>query len=370
MKNRLALAFLLLLSIASLAFAEEMSWEGSRGRFEMLFGTGAGSWMPLAIAAIMICVIFNTLTYMAGVVFQSEHLKKYAEGEFLQVTASAMLIFFGVALLNMLMGSTGGAGGFFGEALGGASTVSCSAVSSGSYAVFTEAQFGGGPLGAFKCKIQEKITALDMAYNNVFAENMPLERFTSLCISIFGVPVYCGDWSIQQHQQVEMNHLIATKIVGLLMPLHAEYVLVEYIQNNMLAVFLPLGLLLRIFPITRGVGGLFIAMAIGFYFVFPFFYIVTDPTYVKADQKMTDMQQGMCFTGFSGAAVVLSSQYVGAFGTGLALGNASDLVFQLTIATMFYPFVAFVIAMIFIRAVTPLLGGDTGELMKMAARLG
>ena len=37
---------------------------------------------------------------------------------------------------------------------------------------------------------------------------------------------------------------------------------------------------------------------------------------------------------------------------------------------MFYPFVALVITLIFIRAMTPLLGGDTGELMKMVARLG
>ena len=34
--------------------------------------------------------------------------------------------------------------------------------------VETDSQFGAGPMGAFKCKIQEKITALDNAYNNVY----------------------------------------------------------------------------------------------------------------------------------------------------------------------------------------------------------
>ncbi|VVC01729.1 Uncharacterised protein [uncultured archaeon] len=363
-------SLLLLLAISGIASAATIGWEESRGRFENMFGgSGSTSWLQLGVVALSICIAFNTLMYMAGSALQSEHLKKYAEGEFLHVTASSMLIFFSVFLLSQFMGP-GGTGGFAQDYLGGGSIVSCAAMPSGYYKIFIDDAFGSGPLGAFKCKLQEKITALDKAYDNLFKENMGQERFTSLCISAFGVPVYCGDWSLQKHQQVEMNHLVANKIVGLLMPLHAEFVLVEYIQNNMLTVFLPLGLLLRILPVTRGVGGLFIAVAIGFYFVFPIFYILTDPTYVKIDQAAADMQAGMCFSGFKGVAVVLSSQYVNAGDTGLALGNASELVFQLSIATLFYPFVAFVIAMIFIRAVTPLLGGDTGELMRMAMRLG
>lgn len=368
MKKSIALACLLLALVAGIAFADTITWDQSLARFSFLLGNNG--WLALCVVAIAICVAFNTLLYMAGMMFQSEHLKKYAESEFLQVTASTMLIFFSIALLNMLMGSSSSGGGFIGNYLGGASTVSCGAEQSGVYGIFSNTDFGGGPLGAFKCKIQEKITALDVAYNNVFEENMPQERLTSMCISAFGVPVYCGDWNIQKHQAVEMDHLVATKIVGLLMPLNGEYVLVQYIQNNMLTVFLPLGLLLRIIPFTRGVGGLFIAIAIGFYFVFPVFYILTDPTYVKADTPTTDLEQGMCFTGFSGAAVLLSDQYVNVGQTGLALGNATELVYELTIAIMFYPFIAFVIAMIFIRATTPLLGGDTGELMRMAMRLG
>ena len=59
-----------------------------------------------------------------------------------------------------------------------------------------------------------------------------------------------------------------------------------------------------------------------------------------------------------------------AAGETLALDNGKLLLFQLTISVMFYPFVSLVITLIFIRAMTPLLGGDMGELMKMVARLG
>jgi hypothetical protein len=44
------------------------------------------------------------------------------------------------------------------------------------------------------------------------------------------------------------------------------------IENAMLFVFLPLGILLRTFPMTRGAGNLFIAFSIGFYVVYPMGY--------------------------------------------------------------------------------------------------
>ena len=184
--------------------------------------------------------------------------------------------------------------------------------------------------------------------------------------------MYCGDWNLALHKQVEEAHLIATKIVSLLVPLHALFVIAQYLQSNMLSVFLPAGLVLRIFPLTRGVGGLFIAMAIGFFFIFPTFVVLTDPSFVKVDATAPNMQSGMCFSGFTGATTLLSGiDMSGSISqSSLAIAQGTDLVFQITIAALFYPFISFVLTLIFIRAATPLLGGDTGEIMKMVARLG
>ena len=242
----------------------------------------------------------------------------------------------------------------------------------------TDSQYGPGPLGAFKCTLQEKITALDNAYSSIYDANKDTERMTSMCYIVFGMPVYCGDWDKDLHNQVEEAHLLATKIVGLLMPLHGLYVLAQYVQNNMLSVFLPLGLVLRIFPLTRGVGGLLIAIAVGFFFVWPTFFVLTDATFVKASAADNPNQArvaGECFTGFKGSAILVQTVLNqnglgGSSDESLAADNAQLLLFQLTISIMFYPFVALVITLIFIRAMTPLLGGDTGELMKMVARLG
>ena len=47
------------------------------------------------------------------------------------------------------------------------------------------------------------------------------------------------------------------------------YHLLLFAEDTMLVIFLPLGVLLRAFPITRGVGGSFIAIAVAFYIALP-----------------------------------------------------------------------------------------------------
>jgi hypothetical protein len=371
-------AILLIVPLVSSSANGPSPFEGYLTKQYAYFENRLNGWWDLAVLAILICISFNTLVFMLGFALESQEIKNYAKAEFLQVSASSLMIFFAVALIFEVTSAGSPVSGFdfMGDLLGnGMSSISCAAAQSGRFYIWKgEADFGQGPIGAFKCKLQEKINALDAAYASVSSANLPVEQFTSICYYLFGVPVYCGDWDMAYHKRVEEAHLVASKIVDLQVALHSEFVLAEYVQRNMLAVFLPFGLVLRIFPFTRGVGGLFIAMGVGFFFVWPTFFLLTDPTFVKVNNPPSqEMQQGMCFTGFRGSAVLLAG-VVTAGGAGqqsdLAIVQGKDLVYQMTIATQFYPFVALVLTLIFIRAMTPLLGGDMGELMKMVSRLG
>jgi hypothetical protein len=115
-------------------------------------------------------------------------------------------------------------------------------------------------------------------------------------------------------------------------------------------------------------------MGVGFFFVWPTFFLLTDPTFIKVnDPPSQEKQVGMCFTGFKGSAVLLAG-VVQSGGAGeesdLAIAQGKELVYTMTIATLFYPFVALALTLIFVRAMTPLLGGDLGDLMRMVSRLG
>jgi hypothetical protein len=369
-------------SISSFAFADIQSYAASSGqegftqKFSDAYAGQPGSWYPIAMIAILLSIFFNVLLYMAGEAFHDEGLKRYVKAEFLQTTASALMIVFAVTLLYEISG--GGAFRIMGEFLGtGGSTIGCAAVQGGRFNLWgTNPGFGSGPIAAFQCKTQERIDAAEACYSNVYSSNKAQEAFTSFCISFYGFPVWCNEWNLAWHQAVEQAHLIATKLVSALITLHAEYALAGYVQSAMLPVFLPIGLILRVAPQTRGVGGLFIAIAIGFFFIWPTFAVLSDPSLVRVnatEQPGAALTQG-CFTGFKGAAVVMSTAFASTIsGVGLSelsIENCSEALYEITISSIFYPFVAFVIALIAIRAMTPILGGDLGDLMKMVARLG
>ena len=381
--NRKPNGYLLLLTVFAILFLSQLASASAFDDYVLkqrtYFQNRVDGWWGIAITAILICISFNTLVYILGFALESQEIKNYAKSEFLQVSASSLMIFFAVALIFTVTsgGGTRVSGfDFMSDLLGdGASSISCTATQTGRFIFWKgEADFGQGPIGAFKCKIQEKINALDAAYADVSHANQAVEQFTSICYYLLGVPVYCGDWDMGMHKRVEEAHLVSSKIVDLQVALHSEFVLAEYVQRNMLSVFLPFGLVLRIFPFTRGVGGLFIAIGVGFFFVWPTFFLLSDPTFIKVNNPPSQtMQQGICFTGFRGSAVLLAG-VVQTGGAGqqsdIAILQGKDLVYQMTVATQFYPFVALVLTLIFIRAMTPLLGGDMGELMKMVSRLG
>lgn len=353
--------------------------EEKKSSFIKTFNSG---WISLATDAILISFFFNILLYMVSVILQSEELKRFAKSEFIQATASSFMIFFAVTLLfELSVGGTSPATisifDFMQDIIGKRSYVTCGAMPDGKFNIWTgNKEFGAGPLGAFKCKLQEKISSLEKAYAQVYNNNKPREQLASTCFYFLGFPVWCGDWDRSIHNQVEEYHLIATKIVGLLIPFHALYSLANFVDKNMLSVFLPLGLILRIFPFTRSVGGLFIAIAIGFFFVWPTFFVLTDPTFVKAsdeDLPTVERKPTECFAGFKGTSILLQrligeGQLISSEGLA-SINEGKQLVFQLTISIMFYPFVAFIITLIFIRTATPILGGDLGDLMRVVGRL-
>ena len=371
-----------LLSLVQLAFPSHGSaeFEAYVGQQYTYFNNRMDSWWQIAVFAILICISFNALVYMLGFALESQEVKNYAKAEFLQVSASSLMIFFAVDLIFLVsvggQANTVSAFDFVGDILGnGDSSISCSATSGGVFKLWKgDPQFGTGPMGAFKCKIQEKINALDNAYENVRSANLAEEQKESICYYLLGVPVWCGSWDLDTHKRVEQAHLISSKITDVLVSLHAQYVFAEYIQKNMLTVFLPFGLVLRIFPFTRGLGGLFISLGVGFFFVWPTFFLLTDPTFIKVNNPPDQpKQEGVCFAGFRGSNTLIAGVVmpaVTAQKSDLAISQGKDLVYQMTIGSMFYPFVALALTLIFVRAMTPLLGGDMGELMKMVSRLG
>lgn len=322
------------------------------------------NWRPLALLVIAICLLANTLVYVAGRVLHQPSWERFAQAEFFQVTASAILIIGMVELLN---------GGFtflqHSPLLPLGTTVSCPGLAPDVWQ--------SGPMNYVRCQMSQKIAYTEKLYEQVSAINAAVEPSTTMCYYIFNVPSYCGDWDTDLHAKMEKAHYLAHKIVPLAIGLQAQYQFVGYVANNMLVIFLPLGLLLRAVPFLRGLGALLVALAIGFYIVFPLAYIMMDPNTARPDPSMLAPAPAAlpaCYNTFSGLVSVLTSSSLGGAGNSPAqpVGDPDALgqiVAQMQVEAFFEPLVALAVTLIFIGAITPLLGGESGELLHFVAKV-
>lgn len=322
----------------------------------------ARDWFRISMLAILICLFANALIFVFAKAMHSTTAQRFATGEFYQVSASAVMILVVVVLLSQAF--------TFIKDWGILSTDTTSACYGAQMDVWKL-----GPPALIQCKIQEKIEYAEGLFYQAKAVNKDVETLTTLCLYVMSVQAYCGDWDSALHAQMESAHLLANRLTPLAIGLHATYSFVGYLARNMLEVFLPLGILLRIFPGIRGIGGLLIAIAIGFYFVFPIAYLLMDPTTTRPDPA--DMLPSIskapspCFNTFSGA-VSMITQLASTKKQTVATPDVSELgqeLAKLQTEVFIIPLAALAVTLLFIQTLAPLLGGEAGEIMHFITKV-
>ena len=178
---------------------------------------------------------------------------------------------------------------------------------------------------------------------------------------------------------MSLNHYINNNLVYLVLFHYVQYSLLQFAAYTMLPVFLPIGLALRAFPVTRGAGGLVTAIALGFAFVFPISYVLivammpgvqgacTQLNLVPQNPNYQTLTGGQdkgnpCLTN-EGAQIenhfrVEKSQNW----LSQQLDYYSQLLGLLFMQALFYPLAALIITFTFIRQTGSLFGADLAEI--------
>lgn len=321
---------------------------------------GSGFWFVNSILAVLITAIIMGTLYVIAIAFDFGGLKRYSVSEFMQLAATAIMIIF---LVSMIEGGQQLFIHTFGSGM-----ITCG-----------ERQVSD-PLDAAMCRTEERLDHFNNMFFNIkdSSELGNTEFFYYFSITILGMPIVQGHWFSDVHKYVETAHAIEYKIVSLLISLNSQMFVLKYIQKNMLAFFLPLGIVLRTLHFTRGIGGFFIALAISLYFIYPGMLFLLDQSYVTAPPPSTPPstmnREDLCsipvFTGFSLGSVGMSG--VGGTRAAAALSISSEDLASFisqTFVKLFYDnMVAFAIAMTCMRYGTMLLGGESGVFLQMMAR--
>lgn len=316
------------------------------------------SWLSIASIVILICFLANTILFMLGKAFELDNIKKFAISEFFQTTATALMIVF------FLSGITAAFDLIQKYFLPSGSSVSCNGNIIGIW------DNNSGPFTIIKCKISEYLSTAYSLFNATYIANIDKEVEGSQCYGTSGF-TECKIWNSDLYREVETYHYIANRLTNVSISLVAQYFFIDYLQNNLLSFFLPVGLLLRLFPPLRGIGSLFIAIVIGFYFIFPLTYLFIEPSIKIEEQKVQkpNLAKNVCFSKFSPFVSTSLLQPEPPSTTGLQFSSdIGQFIVEITLGTFFYPFLSLVITVIFINFLAGFLSADSGMLIHFIAK--
>jgi len=284
------------------------------------------NWFPIAMTALMLSVGMVAILFMLGEAFNLPNVKSFARQEVYEMVVSVLII---LIVLGCL-----GAFGVFAKNVAGSSLIPSNAIVSGfcqdsvkiypisdanpENVLFADVDWflGCMPIGS-QGKYEKIEDGVQMPYSssanshyvaskwpddaskgvmlghlmNIYISLFSLE-FILGPISTFGVSAYLPEPIISSISLDFAPHaalspisevtITITDLIGVgVGTLITQKVLLQFVHQNALVVFLPLGLAFRAIPFLRKTGSTIIALALVMYFVFPLSIWVNQQIYLS-----------------------------------------------------------------------------------------
>lgn len=216
-----------------------------------------GSWEAKTILAVMASAFIVAFVYMGSVILNHEGMKKFAKAEFWQTAASGVFVIGTIIIVDILLGKT---------------------------VIFMQDITGANPLlshlpdtdplrtDAFAMSdfyLNASASCLRAHYRMLFTANFPLEYIEKSSFTHSGINDVGGGMAAGV---TNMFYSLTHYAGYLLIVVYFQQHLLVFIQNTMLYSILPVGVLLRVLPPTRGAGSMLMAISLGLYIVYPFMY--------------------------------------------------------------------------------------------------
>lgn len=208
--------------------------------------------LPLALIVVLIAMLIATMIFMVGAAAKNDRLRNFGVGEMYEALASALIVGLFLYVSAVILGVTPG--------------------------VFV------GAINPFATALHLITTTIYSArgvYSSLFHVYFFDSEYTSITVefSIGGesLPIDVASLAYQIPLDVffiEPAVVIASFIADGVLALFGEYYLILFFSVAAIPVFLIPGVILRILIPTRSLGGMLIAMAIGFYLVMPTLFAV------------------------------------------------------------------------------------------------
>jgi len=236
-------------------------WRESATRLGTLEGRWDGdAWQGIALSAVLASFFMLAIAYMLSKAFNHQGLRKWVQAEVYNVFANGLLVVGLVALVGIILSAT--------------TTVTAEIATSIGALEYIDPGTGiptgvtvDNPFVLAQLFIDENLQCLKTWYLNAFLADVIIEPIEQFSIGIAGMDAVSASTPLSPI--VSMLYFIAHNTTFLILANYFQRHLLIFIFQTMFTVFLPVGIILRTLPVTRGAGGFLIALSIGLYVVYP-----------------------------------------------------------------------------------------------------
>ncbi len=297
-------------------------------------------WEPVVLLAVLVSFFIGVIIFVSGIVLRNSKIRVFGTGEIYEAIATAiiavMFTFFAAVMFGLLPSFITGPIDPYNSSL-----VYINQTISATEGVIRSAFFVN-MIDAFYSSI-----TLDIS---TFASFLPI--INSVVAGVIAVLFLVPAWAITQ---LLMDGLLV---------LHTEFYLILFGMYAAIPVFLVPGIFLRALLPTRSIGGMLIAIAIGFYFVLPILFSVafalTNTGLLNSLRSETSaLNQYGAGSGAEQNAISPTSPLVE------TLGNVQSTLGAFWLSVLFYPALILALTYALITTMADFIGGMAASTSKL-----
>ncbi len=328
------------------------------------FLSNLNSWMSVVILVYLINLIMLGIVYMFSRILSTPSLESKVKEEVLQLVSSALLI----AMLGVFisMGDLYVSGIPLDQYLG--QPLAKIIGQQGSVSVF---DVDYAYLIALESEIKSAISSLVSSVRSV---EWFFNMYLGFIINGLNVPI-SSQSLINFWNDMLKNYVIAEQYMWLGVTGYFIINLLLWVESSMLSVYLPLGLVLRMFPPTRAGGATLIAMVVGLYFIFPYMlaYLYLSGPGLDVDVNgptgnSNSDEIKVCPLDPFAIDVLYEPTNIQSLSNRISITNLNGFN-TIRLYGFYYPLVAFVSTLLISRSLAQVLGGDLGGMGRSILRL-
>ncbi|MGI0141312.1 MAG: hypothetical protein ACREBF_01525 [Candidatus Micrarchaeales archaeon] len=302
-------------------------------------------WLPIGMLVITVAFMIAALIFMFGIALRNQRVREFGVGELYEATATAIIIIAFMFLTSIMIGLVPAL------LIGPANPF----VTSLTYISQTIGQVDHVVTALFNI-------SLPAAYYSSFSLKVAIAGSNSFGSIIAALASPITDFATQAFaSSIQILFIIPAQTIAYLLMdgllvLNIEYYLLIFGMYAAIPVFLLPGALLRAFTPTRSVGGMFMAIAIGFFFIMPILFSVAffftqagvATSLTTASNQLNQFGQGV---GAEQNAISASSPLI------TTLNNLQGSMGPFWLSVLFYPALIMAITYFGITTIADFIGG-------------